>query len=426
MHVKYQKYFSLFSHFILLLGLTLPLAAEQTWDSERLNLEVRMQQRVEEALSRVLLQGRFVVVVRVEPLNPVAAAPANTNSSSGGEYLPGVPSRPTMDGTGEKVQALVDSLKTDKSFQRFIRRISATLVLDQELPDDTVSKVRELTRQILGLDPSRGDTLDIQRTVFQRPETIKENNSTMSRFQRVLKDYWILVGLGVVILFIIVFLLFVFGPLQIFLNRFVQTMAMMKPVDSGDGKASRFGSGVDPQILPALMAQSMGYLPPPMAGNMSPASFSGSLQVENPMKRTMPFGFIREDHLGNLAILLARETPERAAIVLGYLPPDWISRVLAKMSGGLQSEITDHLATTRQLLPEQVEDIEQELKRRLDYMVGGPDRIIAIMSPLTQKPNDACWTIYAKHALTSPMNFAREPCCLKTWKNLSPPHSKRY
>lgn len=48
----------------------------------------------------------------------------------------------------------------------------------------------------------------------------------------------------------------------------------------------------------------------------------------------------------------------------------------------MQSEIANHLATTRQLLPEQVEDIEQDLKRRLDYMVGGPDRLVSIYESL--------------------------------------------
>jgi flagellar motor switch protein FliG len=80
------------------------------------------------------------------------------------------------------------------------------------------------------------------------------------------------------------------------------------------------------------------------------------LQVENPNKITLPFSFIREDNLGNLSILLSRETPEKAAVVLGYLPPEWISRVLMRIDPGLQNEIASHLATTRQLLPEQAVD----------------------------------------------------------------------
>jgi flagellar motor switch protein FliG len=134
-------------------------------------------------------------------------------------------------------------------------------------------------------------------------------------------------------------------------------------------------------ILPSMM-NPYGLSGPMTPPGMSPAAFSGSLQVENPNKTVMPFGFIREDHMGNLAILLSRETPEKAAVVLGYLPADWISRILARLDPAMQSEVASHLATTRQLLPEQVEDIEQDLKRRLDYLVGGPERIIAIYESL--------------------------------------------
>jgi flagellar motor switch protein FliG len=52
------------------------------------------------------------------------------------------------------------------------------------------------------------------------------------------------------------------------------------------------------------------------------------------------------------------------------------------MDQSLQNEIAANLATTRQLLPEQVEDIEQDLKRRLDYLIGGPDRIFAVYESL--------------------------------------------
>ncbi|MCB4757125.1 MAG: hypothetical protein LHV69_08895, partial [Elusimicrobia bacterium] len=148
----------------------------------------------------------------------------------------------------------------------------------------------------------------------------------------------------------------------------------------GGGRMGRLGGG-DMMMPPQLMGMPYGYLPSP-TGAGGPANFSGSLQVENPNKSTVPFGFIREDHLGNLAILLSRETPEKAAVVLGYLPAEWISRVLTKIDLALQSEIANHLATTRQLLPEQVEDIEQDLKRRLDYLIGGPDRITAVYESL--------------------------------------------
>src|SRR6185369_9807971 len=138
----------------------------------------------------------------------------------------------------------------------------------------------------------------------------------------------LLVLLVLMVFTILLFSLFVFGPLRGFLNRLVQILPTLRPSEPTGGP-QRYGPN-DAQILPALLAaQSLG-LPGPSMG-MSPTNFSGSLQVENPNKRITPFGFIREDHLSNLSTLLAGETPERAAVVLGYLPTEWISRVLSKM-----------------------------------------------------------------------------------------------
>ena len=81
-----------------------------------------------------------------------------------------------------------------------------------------------------------------------------------------------------------------FGPLRGFLNNFVQILPMLKPVDNGGGR-NRLGQ----MALGDMPALPM-FAPPPAYGlpaPSSPAAFSGSLQVENPNKNTLPFGFIR-------------------------------------------------------------------------------------------------------------------------------------
>jgi hypothetical protein len=348
-------------------------SAEISLDAERLNLEMRMQQRVEEALGKILPAGQFVVVIRVEPMP--APKPADRTDPGDVYFLPGVPARRTAD--GNQIQNLVDTLKPDSVlFQRFIKKIMVTLVVDKDLPEETLGKVQTLTRQMLSLDSTRGDALDIQRTTFNKPAGDSYSPTGIQRVQRELKSYWVIISLALIIFCIAVFILFMFGPLRDFLNKFVAVLPTLKP-EENSGRMSR-GPQFDPSAFPYMQPQYA--LPQPSGGPNS--NFSGSLQVENPNKTTMPFGFIREDHLANLAILLSRETPEKAAVVLGYLPPEWISKILARLDLTMQSEVASSLATTRQLLPEQVEDIEQDLKRRLDYLVGGPERMIAVYESL--------------------------------------------
>lgn len=368
-----------FARFLLLWVLAIAafawLQAETSLDSERLDLETRMQSRVEGALARILPPGQFVVVVRVEPLKKISNDAEPSSKDDPEFYLPGVPVRRGFDNSGDKIQSLVDTLKTDnKSFQRFISRVQVTLVLDKDLSDESVSKVRDLTRQMLSLDAERGDTLDVQRTVFNKPPVeVTETPTGILKFQREVRSYWLLIALVLALIVVGVFVLFVFGPLRGFLNNFVQILPTLKS-EGGGGRISL--------EMPNMLPSSVNNYGLPNGGGGGPASFSGSLQVDNPNKNVLPFGFIREDHLANLAILLARESPEKAAVVLGYLPPDWISKVLARLEPSMQTDVAANLATTRQLLPEQVEDIEQDLKRRLDYLIGGPERIFAVYESL--------------------------------------------
>jgi hypothetical protein len=354
-----------------------PLFAELSQDSERLSLEIKMQQRVEEALGKILAPGQFVVVIRIEPVATTENVAPTQPKNEEGYFLPGVPVRTNYERTGEELKTIVESLKTDQKFQKFIRRIYVTLVLDQDIKDDVVSKVRELTRQMLSLDPARGDTLDIQRTVFNKPVDPNANLTGFFRIQKEVRSYWILISLMLILFCILVFFLFMFGPLRGFLNSFLQVLPTLKPEEAARRGGGAYEGGM-PFIPPAYFPTN--FQMPSLGGPQQ--NFSGSLQVENPNKSVLPFGFIREDHLGNLAVLLTRETPEKAAVVLGYLPPEWITRVLSRMDQSMQTEIATNLATTRQLLPEQVEDIEQDLKRRLDYLIGGPDRIIAVYESL--------------------------------------------
>lgn len=357
------------------------LAAETSLDSERLNLEMRMQQRVEEALGKILPPGQFVVVIKIEPVPQVSSDRGGERDSASDQYyLPGVPTRRLLTDNGENMKEIVDSLRPDSTlFKRFINRVTTVLVLDKDIPDDVVERVRGLTRQMLSLDDARGDTLDIQRTAFNKPSDQALATSGIQRIQRELKSYWILVALVLTVFCIGVFILFMFGPLRDFLNKFVQVLPTLKPNDSpGRGARQVYDVPSFPYMQPPFALPGV----PAAAAASSASNFSGSLQVENPNKTATPFGFIREDHLSNLAILLSRESPEKGAVVLGYLPPEWISRVLSKMEPALQTEMATNLATTRQLLPEQVEDIEQDLKRRLDYLIGGPDRIFAVYESL--------------------------------------------
>src|SRR5687767_9910270 len=70
------------------------LFAEPSWDSEKLALEVAMQQRVEAALSKILPDGSYVVVIQIEPIKRQGEEPKKEEEPTGDTFfLPGVPAK---------------------------------------------------------------------------------------------------------------------------------------------------------------------------------------------------------------------------------------------------------------------------------------------------------------------------------------------
>ena len=206
-----------------------------------------MQQRVEEALGRMLPPGQFVVVIRVEPVASAVGKPDDKKDAPADQYyLPGVPARRLLTDPSDGMKDLVESLKPDTKamFQRFISRITVILLLDKDLPNDVVERVRGLTQQMLSLDETRGDTMEIQRTAFNKPFDQSLSMSGIQRLQRELKSYWALIALVLVLFGMMVFILFMFGPLRDFLNKFVQVLPTLKPNDLPRGARQVFDAPV--------------------------------------------------------------------------------------------------------------------------------------------------------------------------------------
>jgi len=60
----------------------------------------------------------------------------------------------SYNGSAEQMQNLVDELKPDSNFSSAsFGAVAVTLVLDKDLPDEDVNRVRELTRQMRRAGP---------------------------------------------------------------------------------------------------------------------------------------------------------------------------------------------------------------------------------------------------------------------------------
>src|SRR5438270_4279306 len=97
------------------------------------------------------------------------------------------------------------------------------------------------------------------------------------------------------------------------------------------------------------------------------------------MKKFEPFKYVTEENLKRLAYLIRKEEPWIIALVLSYLKPEFAKEVLASMPPELQARVAVETATIRQTSLEQVMSIDEYIKKKIDFVLGGVENLLKIL-----------------------------------------------
>jgi tetratricopeptide (TPR) repeat protein len=100
---------------------------------------------------------------------------------------------------------------------------------------------------------------------------------------------------------------------------------------------------------------------------------------EEEMKKFEPFKYVTEENLKRLAYLIRKEEPWIIALVLSYLKPEFAKEVLGSMPPELQARVAVETATIRQTSLEQVMSIDEYIKKKIDFVLGGLENLLKIM-----------------------------------------------
>jgi flagellar motor switch protein FliG len=107
-----------------------------------------------------------------------------------------------------------------------------------------------------------------------------------------------------------------------------------------------------------------------------------------------PFRFLHDLDSDALLDLIADEHPQTIAMVLSHLPPRQAAAVLAGLTPEGQLSVVCRIATTDEVAPEVVRDVEQGLKRRLSGAIDPPTgnrgvagviKMLNVMEPATER-----------------------------------------
>jgi hypothetical protein len=176
---------------------------------------------------------------------------------------------------------------------------------------------------------------------------------------------------GALIVVFVLFVAFLFGPMRAFLNRLLAVLPRV-----GEQAAYTVSNA------PAKAAAG------PTANGANPYGMNGGGPHNEEEEGARPFRFIREDQLSKLPILFRGMSPAQCALVLAYLPAEWASKVLAGLDQGIQNAIMRELSQAREVPPDVVKELEEFIKTKLPYLVGGTDWIQSVYQhtqPQTQR-----------------------------------------
>ena len=97
-------------------------------------------------------------------------------------------------------------------------------------------------------------------------------------------------------------------------------------------------------------------------------------------KKFEPFTYVNETNLKGLAYLLRKEEPWIIALVLSYLKPESAKEVFGSMPPEQQARVAVETATIRQTSLEQVMAIDEYVKKKIDFVLGGIENLLKILN----------------------------------------------
>ncbi|MBI4370127.1 MAG: tetratricopeptide repeat protein [Elusimicrobia bacterium] len=347
----------------------------------RTELEKKIQTDI---LDPILGRGKAVVFVSIE-LDVVtirqkssqsgvgAASKADAQSSLLNEtefILPGIPKPKSLSAgpsEGRAQQAKQERGEVEeKTTQRTeIKRFEAVIMHDETVLKETLDLVRQRI-------------MDALRQFAVKPDQIIFKPTRMEgRIVDDLRQPTVYVP-ALFALLVFLFLMFLFGPLSSFMRGYVRllerregaeiTMESEEKKEGDNGEGGGGGGGLGAAV----------------EGDLETLDGEGQGGEED-MPKFEPFVYINEQNIKGLNYLLRREEPWVISVVLTYLKPEYGQKVLTALPIDLQARVAMETAVIREVTREQVTAIDQQIKERVDFVIGGLEPLVRM---LEEAPSD--------------------------------------
>jgi flagellar motor switch protein FliG len=182
----------------------------------------------------------------------------------------------------------------------------------------------------------------------------------------------------------LLFLLFLFGPLWRFFREYVKALKekpaaevnVESKIEPPKKEYDEMGNLIKEESKIEMVIQRKAPEPPP-----PPLPPPEDEEEDEMAKKFEPFAYINEENVRRLAYMfvLRKEEPWIIAVAASYLRPDLARQMLAALPIQMQARVAIEALTVRQVTKDQVNAIDADVKENVDFVVGGMERLTAML-----------------------------------------------
>ncbi|MFQ3675855.1 MAG: FliG C-terminal domain-containing protein [Endomicrobiia bacterium] len=380
---------------VLVIFLSLPLTAQQNVQDQGaisptvlLEYETKMEQQRSEYVQKNILDKIFgpnrstVIIditlgVQTQSTRAQATEKKVDAKRKLGEVeyiLPGVPKPGSIAESSIPQEAKSEGSGTEQvtvNTEVIVRKTNVTVIYDEKIKDEKVNIVRESIVASLGLNMKR-DILEFKKAKF-----------TSDIWQRFFETLILPKHLIPLILALLT-MLFLFGPLSEFLRNYIRMLRERGAQEiSIDTKMEGQGTGQGQGAGGTGAGTGMGLTEAELAEKEEEEK-----QKEEEEEKYIPFSYVTEENLKRLIYLIAKEKPEDIAIVLSYLKAEFVKEIIESFTPQLQAEVALALAQAREIPQEEVVRMDNYVKERIDFLVGGIHQLLDIIQKVDKNTRD--------------------------------------
>ncbi len=316
----------------------------------KLALENSLEKRVRMVLAEALGTEDIIVIISAE---------LQEQDKKAKEILPGIPRQETM---GEP--SLSSSLT-------MVKKITASLILDRAVSEADTQLARKLAGGLLGLPADRQDLITVEKMDFRKAKPLTLADLFLP------PNLWSLVWVVVVAVLSVFTVMAFLSPLSKSARAFVEAFnAHTAAVTASSGERAERRDETE------RAKETAGAAKETQAAQASDG-------------RKPPFWFLTSGHVPSLAFIMKQRSTEDLTILLSYAPAEAATK-LAELLYPKSAEALAQLPKVT-LLPEaRVRALEAEVQSALDYVVGGEEKALNILSSLDEAVQEKALSAFSR------------------------------